>query len=101
MAALLPLWVLASDTAEAQRVSARVDLPGVSVGVNTPPPYYGRTSYRHYNGYPNRIAMQRARVHQVKRMAARDGYISRREYAMIRTEERQLAYMTHPRGRRF
>lgn len=41
IAMLIVAFLMAGQSANAQRIAARVNLPGISVGVNTGPGYYG------------------------------------------------------------
>lgn len=90
---LLSALIITTES-KAQRVSARVN-----IGINTPPAPANR-GYGYGNGYQGRIAMQRARLNEARRMAMYDGFITRRERAMIRAEKRELDYLMGGRGYR-
>ena len=84
--------MLFAQQSNAQAVSGRINLPGFSLrlGVNDRPYYYGHRE-RDFRG--DEIAMQEARLHDVKRMAWSDGYVSYREREMIAGEQDRLNYL--------
>jgi hypothetical protein len=88
-AALLSTLLL-GEAVNAQSVSGRISVPGFSLRVSN----NNRTGYGHGYGHGDyrerQIAMQQDRIHDLKRMAWSDGYLSFRERRMIAIEEDRL-----------
>lgn len=86
-----------SQSADAQAVRGRISLPGFSLSVGNARPYYGYSQPGRFGG-ERRIAMQEAKIRDIKRMAWSDGFLSFPERQMIREEENRLDWMLNRRG---